>query len=445
MRLLLALVAAAGLAACARPGTATTGTGTPQADPGRVGYVRMDELVKKHPLYGQLAQYDANIEALNLNALVPRTLTAGPDLARADAQLQAQLQAAAKRTDTLLQEKSKEYQDRENAAIAAALRGAAGPGTTSVGSVAGQMQGTVNGQLAGAAAGAQGDLAAYRAQLEAQDMAQIQSVQKTLAARADRTYRAKADDLNAKEAALSLQLANQDAAERLSLRTKLSSLALDDSTRDDVQKRLTALDQEEADALAALRNRDGQTLAALQAQLRAQVQSDLEKQVADIHGRSVARYRERAGALQTAFAGPGGPAITTTIQNGKPTTEVNPNLPPDIRRRITQLHADYTAAFQTDAKQTIADFQKTRADLSQRYAALHGADAAASQSAQSEIATLQHKREELYQQMVAQIGREVQVIAQQRGLSVVLTNVEAPAGGVDLTDDAMKDIETLHE
>ena len=30
----------------------------------------MDDLVKKHPLYGQLAQYDANIEALSLNALV---------------------------------------------------------------------------------------------------------------------------------------------------------------------------------------------------------------------------------------------------------------------------------------------------------------------------------------------------------------------------------------
>ena len=47
--------------------------------------------------------------------------------------------------------------------------------------------------------------------------------------------------------------------------------------------------------------------------------------------------------------------------------------------------------------------------------------------------------------MVAQIDREVRLIAQQRGISVVLTNVVAPAGGVDLTPDALKDIESLHE
>ena len=46
--------------------------------------------------------------------------------------------------------------------------------------------------------------------------------------------------------------------------------------------------------------------------------------------------------------------------------------------------------------------------------------------------------------MVDQIDREVKTVAQERGVSVVVSTV-APAGGVDLTDDAMKDIETLHE
>jgi hypothetical protein len=46
--------------------------------------------------------------------------------------------------------------------------------------------------------------------------------------------------------------------------------------------------------------------------------------------------------------------------------------------------------------------------------------------------------------MVAQINREVKTIAQERGVSTVVSTV-APAGGVDLTGDAMKDIETLHE
>ena len=34
----------------------------------------MNDLVKKHPLFGQLAQYDANIQALSLGALVPHDL-----------------------------------------------------------------------------------------------------------------------------------------------------------------------------------------------------------------------------------------------------------------------------------------------------------------------------------------------------------------------------------
>jgi hypothetical protein len=47
--------------------------------------------------------------------------------------------------------------------------------------------------------------------------------------------------------------------------------------------------------------------------------------------------------------------------------------------------------------------------------------------------------------MVAQIGREVKVLAEQRGINVVVSDIVAPAGGVDLTADAEKDIESLHE
>jgi hypothetical protein len=220
---------------------------------------------------------------------------------------------------------------------------------------------------------------------------------------------------------------------------------MDDSDRADVEKQLAALDQKEGDALAVMRNADAHTLADLQTTLRAGVQADLEKQVAAIRARSIARYRDRAQQLQTAFAPPRGPIITETIKDGKPVVEVDPNLPPALRERIAHLHADYTNAFQADAKQTIADFKKTRADLSARYAALHGADADSARSAESEIVSLQKKRQDLYGQMVAQINREVRVVAQQRGISVVVSDVAAPAGGVDLTDDAVKDIESLHE
>jgi uroporphyrinogen-III synthase len=61
------------------------------------------------------------------------------------------------------------------------------------------------------------------------------------------------------------------------------------------------------------------------------------------------------------------------------------------------------------------------------------------------LGALQKQRGELYDEMVAQIGREVKAVAQKRGVNVVISDVVAPAGGVDLTADAEKDIESLHE
>jgi hypothetical protein len=432
------------LAGCARSDVSAP-TATPSTGARTVGYVRLDVLVKKHPLYDQLARYDQNIEALSLRTIVPQAIAAGPKLAAEEAALQKQLDEAMKRTNDLLQQKSRAYQDRESAAIAEAMRASSGSGGRSAGAIAAQVERTAQGQVSGAAAQAQHDLDTYRKQLEAQDGKQIDALQQTLAARADRTYRAKVDELQAKEAALSLKLATDDSADRLLLRTRLSSLALDETTREQVKSRLDALDRKESDALAAQRNLDQQTLSALQTELRDSVRTELTRQVAQIHQRSLARLQARQQELRTQFSAPSGPLIGTTIQNGKQVAQVNPNLPAALREKIQRLHDDYAKAFQRDAGATIADFNKTREDLKKRYDALHGINEEAARSVQSEIASLQKKREGLYDQMVAQIGREVKTIAQQRGISVVLTNVTAGAGGVDLTDDAMKDIESLHE
>jgi len=292
---------------------------------------------------------------------------------------------------------------------------------------------------------AQRDFESYRKTLQKQDQAQIAAAQKTLSERADRTYRAKADELQSKESALSLKMASEDAGTRLALRTKLSSLALDDAAREDAQKQLAALDRKEADTLAAQRNRDQQTLSALQTQLHDQVQGELNAQVASIQKRSVGSLSQRQQTLVKQVRTIGGPVVRTTTINGKIQQQINPDLPPALRTRIEQLHTDYQKRFQNDAKTTIADFEKTRQDLSRRYAELHGVNAASQNGAQAQIASLRKKRDDLYDQMVAQIDREVKLVAQQRGISVVLTNVVAPAGGVDLTPDALKDIESLHE
>jgi hypothetical protein len=434
-RRIAAIAAVALVSACgpkAPPASSMSGGGP-------VGYVRMEELVQKHPLYDQLARYDRSIEAFDLSATVPRVAASDPEMRARERDLEKQLDDAANRTKTLIDAKQKQYQQQEAAAIAAALQGVGnGP---SAAQIAASVNSTARQQQGGVTSQAQADFASYRRTLEKQDQAQIAAAQKALSDRADRTWRAKAEELQSKESALSLKLSTDDAPQRLALRTKLSSLALDDAAREDAQKQLAAIDRKEADDTAAEHNRDQQTLAVLQAQLHDQVQSELNAQVAKIRARSLALLQQRQHSLGRQVAAVGGPVVQTgTIGAGR-----QGQLPPALRQRIQQLHADYQKRFQDDAKTTIADFQKTRADLSRRYAELHGIDASAQQGAQAQVLALRKKREDLYDEITGQIDREVRLIAQQRGISVVLTDVVAPAGGVDLTPDALKDIESLHE
>ena len=414
------------------------------AEKGTVGYVLMDELVKKHPLYDQLARYDRSIEAFDLTSTAPQVAASDPHLAERERELQKQLNDAADRTRKLIEQKQKQYQQQESAAIAAALRGA-GAGGPSAAQIAGSVNATARQQQSGVASQAQRDLNSYRATLLKQDTAQMNAAQKALTERADRTYRAKAEELQSKQSALSLKMASEDAPQRLALRTKLTSLALDDAAREEAQKQLAAIDRKEADALAATRNRDQQTLIALQAQLKDQVQSDLNVQLAAIRKRSLGSLASRQQSLARQVSNLGGPVVKTSVVNGRVQQHVNTSLPPALQARIKQLHDDYQKRFQADAKTTLADFEKTRKDLGKRYAQLHGLDGESQAGAQAQILSLRKKREDLYGEITAQIDREVRLIAQQRGIAVVLTNIVAPAGGVDLTPDALKDIESLHE
>ena len=424
------------LSACGKPAPPASS----MSGGGAVGYVRMDELVQKHPLYDQLARYDRSIEAFDLDSTVPRVVPGDAEMRARERELQKQLEDAANRTKTLIDAKQKQYQQQEEAAIAAALQGA-GNGGPSAGQIASAVNSTARQQQGGVTSQARSDLETYRRTLEKQNQAQINAAQKALSERADRTWRAKAEELQSKESALSLSLANEDAAQRLALRTKLSSLALDDAAREDAQKQLAAIDRKEADETAAEHNRDQQTLAALQTQLHDQVEGQLNAQVAKIRARSVALMQQRQNALGRQVSAVGGPVVST----GAIGVSRQGNLPPALRARIAQLHQDYQKRFQDDAKTTVADFQKTRADLSRRYAELHGIDTSSKQSAQAQVLALRKKRDDLYDEITGQIDREVRLIAQQRGISVVLTDVVAPAGGVDLTPDALKDIESLHE
>ncbi len=429
---MLALAALCALAACAKSGTTAPPAG------GAVGFVRMTELIKHHPLFAQLSQYDDGITALNLTGTVPQAVAADPAIASAEADLQKQLEDAANRTKKLLDEKSREYQQREQRAIADALRASgSAPG---VASIQQQIGATAQNQSATAASQAQRDYDTFRQTLENQSNAELDAAQKVASQRAQRAFRAEQDELQAKESQLTFDMANRDAPERLSLRTKLSSLVLDDADREATKAKLDALDRKESDALAAMKNRDQQTLATLNAQLRDQVGREVKIAATDIRSRTLAKLKARQDEIRAAFSGR--PPVESPAQS----VSVNSaSLPPAVKAKIEKLHGDYQKQFNADAQATIEDFNRTRDDLKRRYDQLHATDAAASGDASAQIAALSKKRDDLYAEIVAQIGREVRLIAQQKGVSVVVTDPIATPGGVDLTPDALKDIESLHE
>ena len=441
-RALLAAALLAGLgtfAACAHQDSNAAPDQTPAAaDDGRVGYVRMDDLVKVHPLYAQLAHLDEDMQALQLKAVGSSVAQNGADIAKAEKELQHELDVAADQTKKALADKQQDYMKREQAAINAAVGAAAGAGPGG-GGIAGSILANARKQQQQAAELAQKNYDAYRNQVAAQSDAAARSLQQSLAAEASRTYRAKAEALSKAEADYALQQETDDASERLSLRTKLSNLALDDDTRADVRKQLAALDQKAADELAAMKNRDSATLADLQKQLHDQVQTQLDAQVGDLRKRTLAKLNERMLETRRGLVAQlGAPAAGggAAIPNG---------IGPDMKAKLQALHDQYQAQFNADAAQTIAQFQKTRADLTDRFRRIAGVDAGAQAGANKQLGALQKQRGELYDEMVAQIGREVKAVAQKRGVNVVISDVVAPAGGVDLTADAEKDIESLHE
>jgi hypothetical protein len=426
-----------GSTGCSKP-AATAPEPTPSSG-GVVGFVRMSDLVKHHPLYSQLTGYDQSIAALNLETVVPDVAKPDAAILKAEAALQRQLEAAADRTRRLLAQKSQAYQAREQQAIALALRAPAGQ-APSAADIARQINANAQRQSVDVSAQASRDFDSYRKTLAAQDNGELRAAQQTLSDRAQRQFRAKQDELQAKESALSLAQANRDAATRLTLRTRLSSLALDDAQRDDARSRLAELDRREGDTLAALKNRDAATLAALAAELRASVGRDLQAKANEIHGRSLAKLTGREADIRKQFGG--APQLTALVQPGATASGA---ISPQLRSTIKALHENYQQQFNTDAKSTIDDFARTREDLRRRYDQLRGIDAAAQTGAAEQIVSLQKKRADLYGQMVAQIGREVRLLAQARGISVVVTDPVANAGGVDLTADAVKDIESLHQ
>ena len=395
-----------------------------------MAYVNMDDVVKHHPLYPQLAQIDDAIAAINLEAAGPSVPRSASEIADDTKRLNAQLKDAQDRANKTIAQKQREYMQREQQADAAAMQAA---GQTGPGAQAGaQMSATSQQQAQQAAQQANRDFMAYQQSVIAQDNAAINAVAQQLQKQADQKFRARAEQYQQNETDLSLRLSQQDASQRLAVKTKLNNLAMDDATRKSLRDQLAALDKKEADQMNALRSKDAADLNAYRAELRAQTDAAVRKQAGDIN----AQTRSKIGARRD--------AVGAQIRSLGP-APVSANLPPDLQRKLQQIHQDFGKQFQADAQKTIDEYPAAKADLDRQYAALHGADVGATGAAARELSSLQKRKDELSKQIQDQIQREATRIAKDKGFNVVFGRVTAAAGGYDLTNDLIHDVESLHE
>jgi len=419
----LTLAAAAMLGACAR-----VDVHSPQIR--GVGFVRLDDIVKRHPLYGQLAQLDDAIAALNLAALGPHVPQSAAQIAGETKDLNAQLKAAQARANKIIGQKQNDYASKERAAVQAALAAAGRGGDASA--AGSQMTADSARQAQAAAQAANQEFMLYQQTVIAQDNAAIGNVERQLQEAANRKFQARQEAAQQRESALSLQLSQADSSARLAAKTRLNNLALDSATRKALQAQLAAIDKKEAAALGALRAKDEADLMAYRKQLQDETSAGARDQVAKIQAQTRAKLDARRNA------------VASQIRSLGP-APVPQNVSPALQTKIQQIHQQFQAQFQADAQKTVDEYNQVKSDLDQQYAALHGADGGATGATVKQLSDLKKRRGDLYDKIVAQIRSEASRIAADRGLNVVFDNVVTAAGGYDLTDEVSKDVESLHE
>src|ERR1700729_1033389 len=113
-------------------GGESAGTSGSSAGSRTVGYVDMDDLVKRHPLYGELSRLDDDVAALQLRSVGGQTALSPGELERERRALQKELDAATNRARAALKAKQDEYGKQEAEAIRQALAAAGSPANAGV-------------------------------------------------------------------------------------------------------------------------------------------------------------------------------------------------------------------------------------------------------------------------------------------------------------------------
>jgi Skp family chaperone for outer membrane proteins len=395
-----------------------------------VAYVRVDDVIKANPLFPQLQQLNDAIAAINLEAALPQAPLTPAQIAAQTKILNAELQAAQQRANAIIQSKQQSYEQQEHDADVAAVKAAGiDPAAAGLGQ---QMNVTSQAQAQQAAQAAQQGYAQYQRSVVAQDNAALLSIEKQLSKQADDKYRARAEQYQQDENDLSLSLAQQDAPQRMSLQTKMNTLALSADQRKAVTDQLNALNQKETDAVNAMRAQHAASLAAYRKQLTAETTDDIRKQQATVQSQTTAKLSQRRQQVGAELRGLGAAPVPTGA------------LPPDLRQKLAQIHQIYASKFQADAQQAVVEYNQTKDDLDRQFEALHGENVGATGAAAKQLQDLQKRHDALQAQIQAQIQRDAVALAKKMGFTVVFDNVQAANGGYDMTNDLIH-LESQHE
>ena len=98
--------------------------------------------------------------------------------------------------------------------------------------------------------------------------------------------------------------------------------------------------------------------------------------------------------------------VGAQLRNMGAAPAVPATLPPTSSDRSPPSIALSRRSSRADAQKTVDDYNATKSDLDQQFAALHGADVGATGAAANELAALQKRRAGLYKQIGDQITRD---------------------------------------
>lgn len=393
-----------------------------------IAYVKVDDVMKHAPLYPQLSRLDDAIAMVDLTEAAPNVPRSAAQIASEDKKLLAELNAAKKRTQQIIYQKQRDYAAREQAAVAAALGAAHG---RSPGDAAAAF-GRVSQQQAEAAEAQAGrDFQAYQQSVVQQSNGAARSVVSRLQQEAVEKLQAKQLQEQQRETDLQLQLSRQDATRRLALQTRLSMLALDDATRRQLEAQLNAITTRESTAMTAQREADRREFLAYREQVTTQMNAAMHGQLSQIQSQTqteLASRRNQVGAQLRAMVAP-------------PIGRVAPATQAQIRK----IAAAFQSQYQADVQNVITEYAETSDTLAAQYAMLHASDMTAAGAVQQEVLILEQRRQTLYNQILAQIQRDAQRLAEEKGLRLVFSDVTAAPGGYDMTNELIRDIESERE